>query len=218
MNTRAPSPSINLKGLSVPPAPPSSPRERISRSAPPAPPGPASPTKRTPRPILVLNPGSLRRPQRVSRFTHRPPLLPTPPTRVSACNRTKSLSPSEELDLLGEDDPQRSEWVQRRARLHRKRVSPEGNESSGEPNPKQATPRHSGVQQVLRGELGQLGGKRVHFENDTPTLRVLFCEEQLPERCPSPIPMASPVQIVSWGDPKTQWAEGTVGKWRVAFS
>lgn len=71
---------------------------------------------------------------------------------------------------------------------------------------------------MLRGELGQLGGKRVHFENDTPTLSELFCDEQLPERSPSPIPMPSPVQIVSWGDPKTQWAEGTVGKWRVAFS
>lgn len=136
---------------------------------------------------------------------------------------TRHLSPSlltETLELLG-SDLDNHEWIERRARLQRKR-KPGDREHSSPPARK---PKHSdepgsssGISQVLQGSLGQLQGKTIRFEDDTPTLHELFCDEVLPEKIPSPVPLPEPTRVVQWGNPQTQWLEGFVGKWRVAFS
>lgn len=127
---------------------------------------------------------------------------------------------TETLELLGAD-LDNHEWIERRAGLQRKRKSPSGDRSdSPGRKPKSPKPSVSGttVQQVLHGPIGQLQGKSIRFENDTPTLHELFCDEVLPEKIPSPVPLPEPTKVVQWGNPQTQWLEGFVGKWRVAFS
>lgn len=75
---------------------------------------------------------------------------------------------------------------------------------------------------MLSGSIGQLKGKSIYFEPKSPdvlpTLTELFCDEVLEESPVDPVPLPEPTKIVQWGDFKTQWAEGYIGKWRVAFS
>lgn len=119
---------------------------------------------------------------------------------------------TETLELLSDSDPEKLEWIKkRRNRLQRKRGA---DSQDGETTPpKQHKSNSRG--KVLQNPIKE--GEPTYYDA-SPSLHQLYCEETLPTRSPSPVPLPDPIKVVQWGDPRTQWLEGNIGKWRVAYS